>query len=144
MGAGVQSNGLIGFGKTGPSASTAAEEWDGTNWSATSSGSSARAYLAGCGTRSSAIAFGSWNQTPGAATEEYNSTIFSPATGAWASGGNMPTATTRLAGAGTQTAGLAFGGKTPVSGGATGAYKYDGTSWTTTGSLGTGRYSILS
>jgi hypothetical protein len=40
-----------------------------------------------------------------------------------------------LAGAGTQTAGLAFGG-TPDS---TATEKYDGTSWTTTGSLNTGR-----
>jgi hypothetical protein len=34
------------------------------------------------------------------------------ATGAWATGGNLGTARERLAGAGTQTAGLAFGGFT--------------------------------
>jgi hypothetical protein len=37
------------------------------------------------------------------------------ATGAWATGGNLTTARDQLAGAGTQTAGLAFGGIIPPS-----------------------------
>jgi hypothetical protein len=54
--------------------------------------STARFYLAGCGSRAAALAFGGSTPTVSAATEEYNSTIFSPATGAWASGGNLNTA----------------------------------------------------
>ena len=61
--------------------------------------------------------------------------------GAWASGGNMATARYYLAGAGTQTAGLAFGGKS--SSGATNATEhYDGSAWTGGGNMGTGRGSL--
>jgi hypothetical protein len=50
--------------------------------------------------------------------------------GAWATGNNMNTARSFLAGAGTQTAGLGFGGYTTTAdSGAT--EEYDGTSWTT-------------
>jgi hypothetical protein len=73
-----------------------------------------------------------------AATEEFNSTIFSPATGAWASGGNLGTARYYLGGAGTQTAGLAFGGFTTTITNAT--EEYNGSSWTAGGNLGTARY----
>jgi hypothetical protein len=38
------------------------------------------------------------------------------AAAAWATGGNMNTARSAIAGAGTQTAGLATGGETPVTG----------------------------
>lgn len=49
--------------------------------------------------------------------------------GAWSAGGNYPTNIVNVAGAGTQTAGLAFGGATPPVTGATNTY--NGTSWTT-------------
>jgi hypothetical protein len=53
----------------------------------------ARYYLAGCrNSDAAALAFGGTTGSNTAATEEYNSTIFSPATGAWASGGNLGTA----------------------------------------------------
>ena len=58
---------------------------------------------------------------------------------AWATGGNLPTITTQLGGAGTQTAALAFGGNSPAGTFVAAAYKYDGTSWTPTGSLNTAR-----
>jgi hypothetical protein len=54
----------------------------------------------------------------------------------WATGNNLNTARASVAGAGTQTAGLAFGGQPPT--GAT--EEYDGNSWTTSpGSLNTAR-----
>jgi hypothetical protein len=63
------------------------------------------------------------------------------AAGAWASGGNMNTARRLLAGAGTQTAAVAFGGYTTTS--VTNTEEYDGTNWATSpGSLNTARYSI--
>ena len=46
----------------------------------------------------------------------------------------------RLAGAGTQTAGLAFAGQNPPSNGAK-TEKYDGTSWTATADLNNTRHS---
>jgi hypothetical protein len=55
------------------------------------------------------------------ATEEYNGT-------SWTAG-SFKYSKKDLAGAGTQTAGLAFGGSTPTPTGAT--EEYDGTSWTT-------------
>jgi WD40 repeat protein len=60
----------------------------------------------------SRLVFGGFTTTSVANTEEYNSTIFSPATGAWASGGNMGTARFELGSCGTQTAALGFGGYT--------------------------------
>jgi len=59
--------------------------------------------------------------------------------GAWASGENLPVATDAFSGsAGTATAGLAFGGQSPP--GITGAtYEYDGTDWSSGGSLSTAR-----
>ena len=51
------------------------------------------------------------------------------AAGAWATGNNMNTARRVLAGAGTQTAALGFGGYVPPVTGAT--EEYDGSTWTT-------------
>ena len=59
------------------------------------------------------------------------------ATGAWATGGNLGTARERLAGAGTQTAGLAFGGGPPE---LNATEEYDGSAWTAGGNLGTARF----
>jgi hypothetical protein len=50
------------------------------------------------------------------------------ATGAWVTGGSLNTARLSLAGAGIQTAALAFGGVTTVVTGAT--ESYNGTTWT--------------
>jgi hypothetical protein len=51
---------------------------------------------------------------------------------AWSSTTNLPAATRFLAGAGTQTAGLGFGGNTGQGSGTTGATEaYNGTAWTT-------------
>jgi hypothetical protein len=58
--------------------------------------------------------------------------------GAWATGNNMNTAREALGGAGTQTAGLGFGGYTGTA--YTGATEeYDGTNWTNSNSLNTAR-----
>jgi hypothetical protein len=58
--------------------------------------------------------------------------------GAWASGGNLNTGRNGLGGAGTQTAGLAFGGETPPITNST--EEYNGTSWTAGGNMGTGTH----
>jgi hypothetical protein len=59
------------------------------------------------------------------------------ASGAWATGGNLGTARDELAGAGTQTAGLGFGGLTTVV--VNNTEEYDGSAWTAGGNLGTAR-----
>jgi hypothetical protein len=62
--------------------------------------------------------------------------------GSWATGNNMNTARSLLAGAGTQTAALGFGGYTGTAN--TGATEeYDGSTWTTSpGSLNTARNTL--
>ena len=57
--------------------------------------------------------------------------------GAWATGGNMATSRQQQAGAGTQTAGLAFGGGFPIS---NTTEHYDGSAWTAGGNMATARY----
>ena len=58
--------------------------------------------------------------------------------GTWATGGNLNTARFYLAGCGTQTAALGFGGELdPGTSGAT--EEYDGSTWTTVSSLSTAR-----
>jgi hypothetical protein len=57
---------------------------------------------------------------------------------AWASGGNLGTARSEIAGAGTQTAGLGFGGYISAGTPTTNATEeYDGSAWTAGGNLGT-------
>ena len=58
--------------------------------------------------------------------------------GSWSTGGALNTGRESLAGAGTQTAALAFGGEVPPQTGAT--ESYDGTSWTEVNDLNAARY----
>ena len=58
--------------------------------------------------------------------------------GSWASGGNLNTARANLAGSGTQTAGLAFGGHPNV----VDAETYNGSTWTEVANLNTGRRAL--
>src|SRR6056300_1452249 len=56
--------------------------------------------------------------------------------GAWSTGGNMNTAISNLMRAGTQTAALKFGGRSPNTGA---TEEYDGTSWTEVNDMNTAR-----
>ena len=56
--------------------------------------------------------------------------------------GNLNTARQLLAGAGTQTAGLAFGGRNPGGANVNATESYNGTSWTSGGNLNTSRDSL--
>jgi hypothetical protein len=60
--------------------------------------------------------------------------------GTWATGNNMNTARTTPGSAGTQTAGLAFGGYSTTHTGAT--EEYDGNSWTSSNNLNTARFGL--
>ena len=64
--------------------------------------------------------------------------IDDPYVGAWSSGGNLNTGRNDLAGSGTLTAGLAFGGN-PATGK---TEKYNGTSWTEVNDLNTARRAL--
>ena len=74
-----------------------------------------------------ALAFGGGGPSALSSTEEYGGT-------SWTAGGALPTGKFAGAGAGTQTAGLSFGGRPPSSG-ATTTEEYDGSSWTGGGAM---------
>ena len=62
----------------------------------------------------------------------------------WSSGGNLNTARNGNAGAGTTTAGIVFGGKTPPNNYVGNTEKYNGSSWTEVNDMNTGRYDLAS
>jgi hypothetical protein len=147
VGFGTQALATIAGGYTaGPGTPqlTETEQWDGTAWgiSPASLGTATRTGM-GIGTQgsgTSGLLAGGYQTNYLANTQEWNSTIFSPATGAWASGGNLATARQILGNAGTQTAGLAFGGFTTTSLNTT--EEYDGSTWSPGGNMGTARYNL--
>ena len=123
---------------------TETEQWDGTAWAISSAtlGTATRTGM-GIGTQgsgTSGLLAGGFSTSYLADTQEFNSTIFSPATGAWASGGNLNTARLLLGAAGTQTAALAFGGEAGP--GLAASESYNGTSWTNTPSMNTARSNV--
>ena len=77
------------------------------------------------------LAFGGFVSAASTATEEWGGS-------SWTNGGALPTAKYKHAGAGTQTAGLSFGG-IPAPGGSaqSTSEEYDGSSWSSGGTLGT-------
>ena len=62
----------------------------------------------------------------------------------WVSGGNLSVARYNLGGAGSQSAGLAFGGNNGIMGpfNLSSSEEYNGTSWSDGGNLATPRYSL--
>ena len=84
------------------------------------------------------MVFGGRNEVDGPSTggpnqqynlnEEYNGS-------GWGSGGAYPIAVERVSATGTQTATIAAGGDSPGNPNTNKAFEYDGSSWTTTGSL---------
>jgi hypothetical protein len=146
-GSGTQTDGMAFGGDRPPSeaAQTTIESWDGTSWSTSPATLATARARAGAGRNT---ASGTWiggGIGPGGggegfdATEIYEKSTNSITAAAWASGGALTVAVYDGAGAGTQTAGLAFGGDTAPDGTAAGSYEYDGTSWTAGNSLNNGR-----
>ena len=118
-------------GETPPGPKTVnCEEYDGTSWSEIANVSTAGNPSGNSPGGSVSSAFLSSGQSRPLATEEYNKSTNTIIAAAWASGGAMPAAYYGFSGsAGTLTAGIALGGKTPPGDQAT-ILKYDGTSWT--------------
>jgi len=140
-GSGTQASALA-YGGLTPPTTTATEAYDGSTWttsSATLAVGAARHSSAGSAANTG-LAFG--GNPPGIkTTQEFTVSLSETTAGAWASGGNLNTAGTGMAGAGTQTAGLCAGRKQPP---ASPNYvglteEYDGSSWTESGDLNTGR-----
>ena len=110
-------------------------------WSNVSPLNVARCGLTGAGaSNTAALAFGGrtivdvcGNVSAVACTESYNGT-------SWTAGGSLGTARGYLAGAGTNTAALAFGGATGAVNACT--ESYNGSTWTAGGAMGTARNSL--
>ena len=150
---GQQTDALLinGFG---PPYTTAVTEYDGSSFTTGQSTAIPRSQLGASKQQSnttSALAYGGIN--PGVSggprlsnTEEYNISINVTTGAAWAAGGNLGTARNRLGGAGTQTAGLAFGGAVSPGGGEPTvtnlSESYNGSSWSEGNNLGTSRYGV--
>jgi hypothetical protein len=135
-GCGTQTAGLKIGGADGPGAPlNTCFEYDGSTWSPGGSLVTARSNLSGLGTQTAGLAAsGNPGSAPylSTATEEYDGST-------WTAGGALPVAkNTATGGAGTQTAGLIFGGVLP---GATATTEeYDGSTWTAGGNLNLARY----
>ena len=115
-------------------------KYDGSSWS-TIPGLATGRYQSASGTGSPTNVLCVSGRNPGWVTtvEEYNKSTNTITGAAWASGGALPTAVYDNAGAGTQTAGLSFGGDTAPDDKTTATFEYDGSSWTAGGALNTGR-----
>ena len=148
--AGTQTHAVVFGGNTTASGppngvvTTASNEWDGSAFSITANMTTARQTYGAAGTGTSAVGFNG-DKNPGNSndTEEYSSSINSITQASWASGGNMGDKRSFAAGAGTQTAGIVFGGLWPSPAGGGGRIadteEYDGSSWSEGGALNTGR-----
>ena len=141
---GTETSGLIFGGEPHPSYSNCTEEYDGTSWSSGGTLIQPTYEKAGAGTQNAALAHGGRNYFGGAVgstttyyacTEEYDGT-------SWSSGGALAIARHGLGGAGTQNAGIAFGGECTGEVRVSCTEEYDGTSWSAGGALITERKGV--
>jgi len=107
------------------------EEYDGTSWATNPTALNAAGYFGGgAGTQTAALAAAGQNRTTNA--EEYNGS-------AWSAVNAFPTATSRIAMCGIQTAAIYAGGQSPPPSIVNTSGNYDGTSWSAGPSVGTAR-----
>jgi len=119
--AGTQTAGVSAFGKLTPAVTGFAAEYNGSGWSTTGTGNTARAYMAGFGIQTAAYFSGGYNGTALNNSESYNGSTFS-------NGPTIGTARWYVGGAGTSTAGLIYLGTTPGSTVAN-TEEWNGSSW---------------
>ena len=131
---------LVFAGGFAPSRSTSTEVYNGSTFSAGGSLNTAVGGAGGAGTATAGLSCGGSQSSPGATgataqTEEWNGS-------AWSTVNNMNTAQPYRPATGTQTSTIAAGGAINYSPPSThtASEQYDGTTWTSTPSLSTGRY----
>jgi hypothetical protein len=137
--AGTQTAGLCFAGSPPSGGIVSTEEYNGSGWAVGGDLNTARRAAAtfSASTQTASLIFGGSiapNPTVSNATEEYNGT-------SWTSVNNLPAVKYVHAGAGIQTAALAFGGYNGTAAVAT-TEEYDGTNWTAGNAMGTARYSL--
>lgn len=124
--AGSQTATLSFFGNIGITSFAFAYKYNGTAWLSASNGY-ARSRLGSCGTQSAALGFGGVGAYVVKETYEFNGSF-------WSLGGDLSKTKEDLVGAGTQTAGLCFGGDGYVT------EEYNGTAWSAGGDLQAYKY----
>ena len=138
---GVTGDNAITAGGGTPSLTGKAEQYNGTSWSETGDMATARNVTAGSGSSTTHLAVGGSGSTaPVANVEEFNESSFVFTSAAFSSGGALNQARYQMAGAGTLTAGLAFGGYGPAETGKT--EEYNGTAFSEQNDMGTARYEM--
>tara|TARA_Y100001963_G_scaffold158246_1_gene257206 strand:+ start:899 stop:2713 length:1815 start_codon:yes stop_codon:yes gene_type:complete len=137
--AGTLTAGLVFSGDV-PPVTNLTRSYDGTNWTNQPNMGTARQAGAGAGTSIAALMSGGSNAsgTSLKTTEEFHFSAMTVTAGAWASGGNYPASRVTVAGTGTLTAGLGFGGYDPGTNASNEANEYDGSSWTGGGDMNAG------
>jgi hypothetical protein len=113
-----------------PASYTNTEEWDNTSWTTGPALASDLSNGGGAGTSTAAVYAG--GQTPPGnltTTQEVTKTIGTLTAAAWASGGALNVPRVQTYGAGSQTAGLIFGGEGPP-GARNQTEEYNGSTWT--------------
>ena len=127
---GTADAGIAFAGNNGPFF-VASEEYDGSSWAEGNNCNTARGRpTQNIGTQTAALFVGGRAAGNISNTEEYNGT-------SWAESGDLSTGTERGGGAGIQTAGLTFGGRSdPGTAIVAETYEYDGSSWTDGGDYG--------
>jgi len=134
---GTQTAGLIATGYSNQTSSmiTNSEEYDGSAWAEGNDINTGGVYLyACCGTQTAGLMGGRTSDPPpGDQCEEYNGT-------SWAEVNNYATPRYQAGGAGTQTAGIVFGGGWPSVLAIT--ETYDGTNWTEVNDMNTSRTNV--
>jgi len=131
---GTQTASLITGGDNRPPGSagnTFTELYNGSSWTSGTAYPTAVTLASGLGTTPAGLMLNG-GYTYSSTTNEYN--------GSWTSGGSLNTARRWVGTAGSQTAGLAFGGQIPPSGHSTNLTEaYDGSSWTNGANLNAAR-----
>jgi len=126
-----------------PTSPTAAEQYDGTAWSALPDSPNTIRHGGSAGKVDGAFFYGRYNQANstcffiGGGNEICTGTYQCYLPGAWSAGGNMIVARQNQGGSGVQNAALSAGGITPTTVSCT--EEYDGSSWSTGGATILGR-----
>ena len=139
-GAGTQTAALCFGGYNGTASITTTQDWDGTSWT-TSPATLGTAVNSngGAGTNTSALSMAGYAPSATSNVEEYNVSINTITAAAWSSTPAVNTGRSLLAGGGTATAGLIFGGQTSNPTKVNNSEEWDGTSWTEGSDLATAR-----
>jgi len=128
-GTGTLTAGIVAGG--GPTLVTTVNKYNGTSWTSANSLPTATNAGAMFGVQPSCVYALGYTGSNTGASYEFDGTN-------WTNGGTANTARRELAGSGTLTAGLVFGGSPATAA----TEEYNGTSWTASGNLGTARYGL--